>query len=155
MSMRRDLNRSRPTGRRRRWSGDGGRRPSAGATAAGRVRGGSRVWFLKSDYLDRTHRFYERYGSFTIVLARFVPIVRTFAPFVAGVGRMTYRRFLLYNIGGAVLWVMLLVGGGYLFGNLPFIRRRFTLAIVGIILVSVLPAVLEMMRHRRRAKVSR
>jgi len=74
---------------------------------------------------------------------------------VAGVGRMTYRRFLLYNIGGAVLWVMLLVGGGYLFGNLPFIRRRFTLAIVGIILVSVLPAVLEMMRHRRRAKVSR
>jgi len=126
-----------------------------GSAVRSRVRGGSRVWFLKSDYLDRTHRFYERYGSFTIVLARFVPIVRTFAPFVAGVGRMTYRRFLLYNIGGAVLWVMLLVGGGYLFGNLPFIRRRFTLAIVGIILVSVLPAVLEMMRHRRRAKVSR
>ena len=126
-----------------------------GSAVRSRVHGGSRVWFLKPDSLDRTHRFYERYGSFTIVLARFVPIVRTFAPFVAGVGRMTYWRFLIYNIGGAVLWVVLLVGGGYLFGNLPFIRRRFTLAIVGIILVSVLPAVLEMMRHRRRAKVSR
>src|SRR5256712_6314672 len=126
-----------------------------GSAVRSRVREGSRVRFLKPDSLDRTHRFYERYGSFTIVLARFVPIVRTLAPFVAGVGRMTYWRFLIYNIGGAVLWVVLLVAGGYLLGNLPFIRRRFTLAIVGIILVSVLPAVLEIVRHRRRAKVSR
>src|SRR2546428_396273 len=176
MSMRGDLNRSRPTGRRQRWSGDGGRRPSAAANAACCATRGERTVakgrrpehcailcghgmqtlidiLLHIDvHLDAA---IQRYGSFTIVLARFVPIVRTFAPFVAGVGRMTYRRFLIYNIGGAVLWVVLLVAGGYLFGNLPFIRRRFTLAIVGIIIVSVLPAVLEMMRHRRRAKVSR
>src|SRR5207247_3940796 len=117
-----------------------------GSAVRSRVRGGSRVWFLKSDYLDRTHRFYERYGSFTIVLARFVPIVRTFAPFVAGVGRMTYRRFLLSHICRPGSWVMLLVGGGYLFGNLPLIRRRFTPAIVGIIHVTSPPPRLETLR---------
>lgn len=126
-----------------------------GSAVRSRIRAGSGVWFLRPDYLDRTHRFYERYGSMTIVLARFVPIVRTFAPFVAGVGRMTYWRFLMYNIAGGVVWVVLFVAGGYLFGNIPFIRRRFTLAIAGIIIVSVLPAALEILRHRRRAGVSR
>src|SRR2546426_11142091 len=91
-----------------------------GSAVRSRVHGGGRVWFLKSDYLDRTHRFYERYGSVTIVLARFVPIVRTFAPFVAGVGRMTYWRFRVYNIAGGVLWVVLLRAGGSLFSDLAF-----------------------------------
>ena len=107
-------------------------------------------WFRR-DYLERTHRFYERYGGMTIVLTRFLPIFRTFAPFVAGIGRMSVVRFLIYNVAGGVLWVTLLVLAGYLFGNLPVVRRNFPLVVAGIVVISLLPAVIEALRHRRRA----
>jgi membrane-associated protein len=109
------------------------------------------VRFLNRKHLDRTHEFYERYGAKTIVIARFVPIVRTFAPFVAGIGQMTYRRFLFYNVTGAVLWVLSLVLGGYLFGNIPVVRRNFSLVIFAIIGLSILPAVIEVWRQGRVA----
>lgn len=104
--------------------------------------------FLKKEYLERTHRFYEKYGGKTIVIARFVPIVRTFAPFLAGVGSMTYRRFAMFNVTGAVLWIGVCVGAGYAFGNLPFVKNNFTLVILGIIFVSILPAAIEILRER-------
>jgi membrane-associated protein len=107
--------------------------------------------FLKQEYLDRTHRFYEKYGPKTIVIARFVPIVRTFAPFVAGMGSMTYRRFVTYNVSGAVLWVGVCVLAGYLFGNIPIVRENFTLVILAIIFVSILPAIVGMITARREA----
>jgi membrane-associated protein len=107
-------------------------------------------WFRR-DYLDRTHRFYETYGGITIVLARFVPIFRTFVPFVAGIGRMTYWRFLVYNVAGGVAWVTMFVLGGYLFGNLPVVRRNFTLVMAAIVLLSLIPAVVEVIRHRSRS----
>jgi len=107
--------------------------------------------FLKKEYLDRTNRFYEKYGGKTIIFARFVPIVRTFAPFLAGVGGMTYPRFFLYNVVGAVLWVGLFLLGGYFFGNIPAVKQNFTLVILGIIVVSVMPAVLEYLKARKTA----
>jgi membrane-associated protein len=107
------------------------------------------VRFLRKDYLDRTHAFYERHGGKTIILARFVPIIRTFAPFVAGVGAMSYPKFITYNVVGAVLWVGLLVPAGYFFGNIPAVRENFTLVILAIIAISVLPIALEAMRARR------
>ena len=107
--------------------------------------------FLKKEHLDRAHRFYEQYGGTTIVLARFMPILRTFAPFVAGIGRMTYRRFLAYNIVGGIAWVGLFVYGGYCFGNLAAVRRHFALVIVAIMLLSILPALLAALRRRRRS----
>ena len=106
-------------------------------------------WFRR-DYLERTHRFYERYGGMTIVLTRFLPIFRTFAPFVAGIGRMSVVRFLIYNVAGGALWVTLLVLAGYLFGNLPVVRRNFPLVVAGIIVVSLIPAAVETLRHRGR-----
>lgn len=110
-----------------------------------------RLWFLKQDHLLRTERFYERHGGKTIVLARFMPIIRTFAPFVAGIGRMRYARFVAYNVGGGVAWVALFVFGGYYFGNLPVVQRHFSLVIAGIILLSILPGLIEFVRHRRRS----
>lgn len=107
------------------------------------------VRWLNRKHLDRTHAFFEKYGAKTIVLARFVPIVRTFAPFVAGVGAMTYRKFLLYNVVGGLLWVVSLTLAGFYFGNIPVVRQNFSLVILGIIVVSVLPGVLEALRHRR------
>jgi membrane-associated protein len=109
------------------------------------------IRFLKKEYLERTQAFYERHGGKTIVLARFVPIVRTFAPFVAGVGRMNYPRFLAYNIAGAVIWVVLFCLAGYFFGNIPAVRANFTLVILAIVGLSVLPILLEIVRARRRA----
>jgi membrane-associated protein len=106
--------------------------------------------FLKKEYLDRTHAFYERHGGKTIILARFVPIIRTFAPFVAGVGAMTYSRFLAYNVIGAILWVGLFVPIGYFFGNLPQVKDNFSLVILGIIFLSVLPIGIEILRGWRR-----
>lgn len=103
----------------------------------------SRSRLFKKEYLDRTHEFYERYGGKTIFLARFVPIIRTFAPFVAGVGRMDYRRFALYNVSGGLAWTGFFISAGYYFGNLPLVQNNFSLIIVAIVAVSVLPAALE------------
>ena len=108
-----------------------------------------KVRWLRQDYLKRTEAFYEKHGGKTIILARFVPIVRTFAPFVAGVGRMNYGRFLAYNVVGAVIWVVVCVSAGYFFGNLPFVRENFSLVVLGIIGVSMIPLVVEWIRHRR------
>lgn len=107
---------------------------------------GSRIF--KKEYLDRTHGFYEKYGAKTIVIARFVPIVRTFAPFVAGVGSMTYWRFLAYNVAGGALWIAVCIFGGYFFGNIPFVKKNFTAVILGIIFISILPGIIEFARHR-------
>ena len=109
-----------------------------------------KVRFLKQEHLLRTQKFYERHGGKTIVLARFVPIVRTFAPFVAGVGGMNYPRFLAYNVGGAVLWVTLFTLAGYFFGNIPAVRSNFTLVILAIVGLSVIPIVVELLRGRHR-----
>jgi len=108
------------------------------------------VRFLNREYLDRTHRFYERHGAKTIVIARFVPIIRTFAPFVAGIGRMSYARFVTYNVAGGVGWIASLVLGGYAFGNIPVVKENFTLVIFAIIALSILPGVVEFLRHRAR-----
>ena len=107
------------------------------------------VRFLRKDYLDRTHAFYEKHGGKTVILARFVPIIRTFAPFVAGVGAMSYPKFILYNVVGAVLWVGSFVPAGYFFGNIPAVRKNFTLVILVIIVLSVVPIVVEALRARR------
>jgi len=109
------------------------------------------VRFLNKEYLDRTHRFYEKHGGKTIILARFIPIIRTFAPFVAGIGRMTYWRFISYNVIGGLLWPAIFLFGGYYFGNIPVVKRNFTLVILAIILISVLPMVIEFVNHRFRA----
>ena len=108
--------------------------------------------FLKKEYLQKTYEFYEKHGGKTIILARFVPIVRTFAPFVAGVGRMKYGKFLLYNIIGGFLWVSLFLFGGYWFGNLPIIKNNFHLAIFVIIFLSILPGIIEYARHQKEKK---
>ncbi|WKA64711.1 DedA family protein [Pectobacterium aroidearum] len=102
-------------------------------------------------YLDKTHAFYERHGGKTIILARFVPIVRTFAPFVAGMGHMSYRHFAAYNVIGALLWVLSFTYAGYLFGDLPVVQENLKLLIVAIIFLSILPGVIEIVRHRRAA----
>src|SRR5262245_32805588 len=107
-------------------------------------------WFRK-EHLDRTHAFFEKYGGKTIVIARFVPIIRTFAPFVAGVGSMSYGRFLVYNVAGGLLWVVSFVLAGYWFGSREFVRKNFSLVIVAIIIISFLPAVWEYMRARRES----
>ncbi len=108
--------------------------------------GNSRL--LKKEYLDRTHKFYEKYGGKTIILARFVPIVRTFAPFVAGIGSMSYGRFFAYNILGGVSWIALFVFSGYYFGNLPVVKQNFSIVIFAIIIISILPGAIELIRHR-------
>lgn len=109
---------------------------------------------FKKEYLDRTHRFYEKYGGKTIIFARFVPIVRTFAPFLAGVGTMTYTKFALYNVAGAALWILLFVYGGYMFGDLPIVRNNFSLVILAIIVLSILPAVIEVVKARKESRES-
>jgi membrane-associated protein len=110
------------------------------------------IRFLKKEYLDRTHEFYERHGGKTIILARFIPIIRTFAPFVAGIGAMDYPRFLFFNVAGALLWVSLFTFGGYFFGNLPFVQDNFTLVILAIIVISVLPGVFEFLRDKYKSR---
>src|SRR5438477_1485168 len=108
--------------------------------------------FLKPEYLERTHRFYEKYGGFTIIIGRFVPIVRTFAPFLAGVGQMSYRKFLSYNVIGGAAWVGLLTYSGYLFGNIPWVKNNLAWIVIGIVIVSLLPIAFQWMRERRARK---
>ncbi|KAK9813226.1 hypothetical protein WJX72_011017 [[Myrmecia] bisecta] len=105
---------------------------------------------IKKAYIDKTEEFYSKYGGKTVVLARFVPIVRTFAPFVAGVGNMSYSQFALYNVGGAVLWSVLFTGAGFFFGNLPFVQHNFTLVVLAIVAVSVLPIAWEIWAAKRK-----
>jgi membrane-associated protein len=105
--------------------------------------------FLNKEYLYRTHQFYERYGGKAIILARFIPIIRTFAPFVAGIGSMTYGRFITYNIVGGIAWVAIFVLGGYFFGNIPSVKQNFSLVIAAIIFLSILPGIIEYLRHRK------
>lgn len=112
---------------------------------------GSRRHWIKQKHLDRTHAFFEKYGGKTIILARFVPIVRTFAPFVAGVGTMTYGRFLVYNVIGGLLWVLICVGAGYFFGGLPVVQNNFSLVVLAIVVISLIPAVVEYLRVRSQA----
>ncbi len=112
-------------------------------------KGNSRIF--KKEYLDKTHKFYEKYGGKTIILARFIPIVRTFAPFVAGVGNMSYGRFAVYNITGGIVWVGLFVFGGYYFGSLQIVRQNFSIVILAIIFISILPGMVEFIRHKRQS----
>lgn len=109
---------------------------------------------LKSEYLERTRAFFARYGGKTVVIARFVPFVRTFAPFLAGVGRMHYGRFIAYNAAGGAAWVALFLFGGFLFGGLPFVRNNLPLVLVGVIVVTAIPIGIEYVRHRRIPAVS-
>jgi membrane-associated protein len=110
------------------------------------------VRFLNRKYLDRTHEFYEKHGGKTIIIARFVPIIRTFAPFVAGIGSMSYGRFIAYNLFGGVGWVAIVTLGGYFFGNIPIVKHNFSIVIMVIIVISVLPGVFEFFRQRRLAR---
>jgi membrane-associated protein len=105
---------------------------------------------LNREHLDRTHAFFEKYGGKAVVLGRFVPIVRTFVPFVAGAGAMTYSKFAAYNVIGGILWVVICAGAGYGFGNVPVVKDNFTLVALGIVAVSVLPILLELVRQRRQ-----
>lgn len=106
-------------------------------------------WFFNRKYLEAAQAFYRKHGGKTIVIARFVPIIRTYAPFVAGVGAMDYKRFIGFNVGGAVLWVVLLIYGGYFFGNMPWVQANLSKVILGIIVLSLMPGVIEYLRNRR------
>jgi membrane-associated protein len=107
---------------------------------------------FRPEYLEKTKRFFDKYGSKTIILAQFMPIVRTFSPFLAGVGSMSYVKFATYNIVGAVLWISIFVYAGYFFGNIPVVKKNFTLVIMAVILLSILPAVIEIIKEKRKAR---
>jgi len=111
--------------------------------------------FIKKEYLEKTGAYFEKYGGKTIIIARFVPIVRTFTPFTAGIGRMNYFKFISYSIAGALLWSGLLVFLGYYFGNLPFIKENFSLAILAVIFISILPAIIEIIRAKFRSNLAK
>ncbi len=113
-----------------------------------------RGW-VRQEYMERTHHFYEKYGGKTVFLGKFLPIIRTFAPFVAGIAKMTYPKFLAFNISGAITWMCVFILGGYYFGNLPFVKNNFTMVILAIIVLSVLPSVFEFIRARRHIKQAR
>jgi membrane-associated protein len=110
-----------------------------------------KVRFFKKENLTRTHEFYEKHGGKTIIIARFIPIIRTFAPFVAGIGKMTYLHFISYNIIGGIAWIAIFIFGGYYFGNLPIVQKNFTLVIMAIIVISILPGVYELLRQRMQS----
>ena len=105
---------------------------------------------FKKEHLDRTHAFYEKHGGKTIIIARFIPIIRSFAPFVAGIGRMSYGRFLAFNVVGGIGWVVLLVGAGYFFGTIPLVKKNFSIAVLTIIVISMIPVAVEYLRHRKK-----
>ncbi len=107
---------------------------------------------LNPAHLERTHRFYEKHGGKTVIFARFLPIIRTFAPFVAGIGRMAYPKFLFYSFSGSVFWIGFFVFGGYYFGNIPVVRQNLTLAIIGIIVLSIMPGIVEFVRQKMRSR---
>ena len=109
-----------------------------------------KIRFLNKEHLERTHQFYEKYGGKTIVIARFMPIIRTFAPFVAGIGSMSYWKFISYNVIGGVAWIAICMFAGYYFGNLTFVKKNFSLVILAIVIISVLPGVIEFLRHKYR-----
>ena len=106
-----------------------------------------RSLLFNPEHLERTHRFYEKYGGKTIIIARFIPIIRTFAPFVAGIGKMSYLHFVFYNVFGGIFWVLVFVYAGFFFGNLPMVKRNFSLIIIAIIIISVIPVFIEFIRH--------
>lgn len=112
------------------------------------------IKFLNKEHLERTHKFYQKYGGKTIIFARFIPIIRTFAPFVAGIGEMGYREFISYNIIGGISWICLFLFGGYLFGNIPVVKNNFTTVIYAIVVISVLPAAIEYVRQKYFVKES-
>lgn len=113
------------------------------------------IRWVKKEYLDRTHTFYEKHGNITIFLARFVPIIRTFAPFVAGVGRMKYKQFISYNIIGGIVWPAIFLFGGYFFGNIAFIKEHFSLVVIAIVVISFIPAVVEFLKARAESKAEK
>ncbi|MBU4245467.1 MAG: DedA family protein [Nanoarchaeota archaeon] len=118
---------------------------------------GSRLYsletrFIKKEHFDKTQQFYEKHGGKTIILARFLPIIRTFAPFVAGIGKMSYSRFLEYNVIGGIVWVALFISAGYYFGNIPIIKQNFTMVIMAIIVITMAPAVIGFLKHYRKQK---
>ncbi|MFD2245905.1 DedA family protein [Pontibacter ruber] len=122
------------------------------------IKFGSRVyakdyWFLRQSHLQQAEHFYDRYGGRTIIYARFIPIVRTFAPFVAGMGKMNYKRFLYFNVIGALLWVVFFLMIGYMFGNLPAVKRHFSLLVLGIIVISLLPPIFTIAKQRFKARL--
>ena len=128
---------------------------SIGKYSADRLVKGRLGWLVKQEYLDRTNRFYEKYGAETIIIARFVPIVRTFAPFVAGAGSMNYGKFLTYNVVGALIWVNLLTLAGYFFAEAPLVKDNFGLVTIGIIVVSLIPAVVQFVQAWREGKAEK
>lgn len=107
------------------------------------------VKFINKEYLNRAHSFYKKHGSMTIVLGRFIPIIRTFVPFVAGIGEMSYSKFIIYNMLGGFFWVTLFLGGGYFFGNLPFIKEHFSFVLIAIIIISVIPGIVAFIKEKR------
>lgn len=117
-----------------------------------RVMKGEKSRFFNKKHLEKTHKFFEKYGGKTIILARFVPIVRTFAPFVAGAGAMDYKKFITYNVVGAVAWVSLMMGSGWLLGQVPFVKERFEMIVIGIVILSVMPMVVEYLKSRSELK---
>lgn len=119
-----------------------------GRTVGPRVFSREDSFFFRRSHLDRTEAYYNKYGSRTVIIARFIPIVRTFAPFVAGIGRMPYARYIGYSALGSLLWVTICVGAGWFFGNLPAVREHFSLVVLGIIGISLLPAVIEVVKHK-------
>jgi len=123
---------------------------SVGAYMGPKIFHKEHVRFLNREYLDRTHQFYEKHGGKTIIIARFMPIIRTFAPFVAGIGKMTYMHFISFNVVGGIVWIASFVFGGYYFGNIPIVKKNFTLVILAIIILSVMPGIIEFIRHRYR-----
>jgi len=108
------------------------------------------IRFLKKEYLEKTQQFYEKHGGKTIIIARFIPIIRTFAPFVAGVGSMNYSKFIQYNVIGAIVWCASFIYAGYFFGNLEFVKNNFSVIVLAIIIISVLPGVIEILRNRKK-----